>query len=137
MRKENKKVNRFFLNFTYALFLALGFQLITYLMPTQFVYLNTRLIFGTLESATISIVLLSLAALISIYFLIITTKSRRLITFLLAGLISNLFDRIFRGGVIDYIYIHGFPMFNIPDIAIVVTITLLAISGLNKLKSAD
>ena len=136
MRKENKKIDHFPLNIIYTLFLALGFQLITFLVPTEYVYVNKRLILGTFESGSIAIVLLSIAILISIYLLKSTARLQSLVAILLAGLVSNLFDRIFRGGVIDYISIGGFPMFNLPDIVIVIAIILLAISGVNKLKNA-
>lgn len=38
---------------------------------------------------------------------------------LVAGGLSNLIDRVFRGFVIDYIHIRGLPVFNIADLAIV------------------
>ncbi len=37
---------------------------------------------------------------------------------ILGGTISNLIDRAFRGAVIDYIAIRGFPTFNIADAAL-------------------
>ncbi len=49
----------------------------------------------------------------------------------LAGGASNLIDRVFYGGVVDYIdignIINGFPIFNIADCAIIVGLLLFAI----------
>lgn len=38
--------------------------------------------------------------------------------FLLAGGIGNIIDRIIHGKVIDFIYFHNFPVFNIADVFI-------------------
>lgn len=50
-------------------------------------------------------------------------------TFILAGLIGNLIDRIFYGYVVDYLQViligYSFPIFNLADIVIVVGIFLL------------
>ena len=48
---------------------------------------------------------------------------------ILSGSISNLFDRLFRGFVVDFIDVNifNFPNFNIADIAIVIGVFLLII----------
>ena len=51
---------------------------------------------------------------------------------MLAGAAGNLIDRLFNGGslsgrVVDFIHLHGWPVFNVADSAISVGTVLLAI----------
>jgi len=55
------------------------------------------------------------------------------------GIVGNLYDRLFRNHVIDFIYFHlhprggreiGFPAFNIADAAICTGVGLLLLAGL-------
>jgi len=48
---------------------------------------------------------------------------------LVGGAASNLIDRIFVGGVIDYISVWKFPVFNLADISIYVGLISLLLSG--------
>ena len=51
------------------------------------------------------------------------------IGFLLGGLLGNLFDRIFLGGVRDFIYFKfiNFPVFNVADIAVTIGTIMLIV----------
>ena len=50
----------------------------------------------------------------------IKKKTKILLTFALAGGISNIIDRIFRGAVVEFINFANFPPINIADICIVI-----------------
>ncbi len=86
------------------------------------------------------IIITSIATLMLLYFHLRMKKSSLLKTFLLAlvfgGAIGNLYDRIFRGYVVDFIdvYISNFhwPVFNLADTYI--TIALIAIFYLQIIK---
>ncbi len=47
-----------------------------------------------------------------------------LVFLFLAGVLSNLFDRIFRGFVVDYFDLGWWPVFNLADSLIVVSVLL-------------
>ena len=44
---------------------------------------------------------------------------------LFAGAIGNLIDRVFRGFVVDYVAVGGFPIFNLADACITIGVALL------------
>lgn len=77
-----------------------------------------------------NIIVLIIVSLIFLIFLIkyIEKEDKNIIkiflSFVLGGLLGNLFDRIFRKGVIDYlsfkIFNYYFPVFNLADIFIVI-----------------
>jgi signal peptidase II len=47
---------------------------------------------------------------------------------LIGGAAGNLIDRVTRGYVVDFVHLHGWPVFNVADIAVVVGVGLLVIS---------
>lgn len=57
----------------------------------------------------------------------IDMKTTIVIGMVLGGAVSNLADRIFRKGIIDFIKIYKIPTFNVADIAIVIGWILIII----------
>lgn len=51
---------------------------------------------------------------------------------LLAGALGNLVDRIARGYVVDFIYVHHWPVFNVADVLVVVGMGLFAIAKIRQ-----
>ena len=86
------------------------------------------LVAGNLLAITIAIILSAL-----LYWITPKTKTARVAFFvLLAGVLSNISDRISYGGVIDYIKIWFIPTFNLADIAIVVSIIIIGLELIKK-----
>ena len=54
---------------------------------------------------------------------------------LFGGIVGNLFDRIVRGFVIDYINVSFFSIFNLADIAITFGVVLLIIDNIKESKN--
>lgn len=54
---------------------------------------------------------------------------------LFGGILGNLFDRIVRGFVIDYINVSFFSIFNLADIAITFGVVLLIINNIKESKN--
>lgn len=97
---------------------------------------NTGAAFSMLAGAQwLFIVVTIVACVIMIYFIFskkfdLSKFSKISLSFILGGAIGNLIDRIFLGGVRDFIYFKSinFAIFNIADAFITVGAILLAIS---------
>jgi lipoprotein signal peptidase len=80
---------------------------------------NSQLIFGTLGDNAIAVGV----SLLLILILVISHKKGLIETapvyLIIAGAISNILDRIFYGGVVDYFALSFIPTFNLADICIV------------------
>ena len=118
------KKGKYFLLFLCSLVIL---QLVDYLMYKANLYqINSGFLFGffgnNLIAASTAVIFLIL-----FYFVIPKSKTTLLIfLFLSATVISNILDRIFYGGVIDYIRIWFIPVFNLADIIIVTSIVLIS-----------
>ncbi len=95
---------------------------------------NTGAAFSILTKNTILLILIGIIALNLIYFWLIkgkTLKKMETIIYgmLIGGIIGNLIDRLMHGYVIDYLDFTfiNFPVFNLADILIVVSIFTIII----------
>lgn len=96
---------------------------------------NSGAAFSVLEGNRIFLIIITLIALVGIYFLIRNKKYKKIETFIytliISGIIGNLIDRIIHGYVIDYIDFkllgNDMPIFNLADSLIVIGCILLLI----------
>lgn len=98
---------------------------------------NTGAAFSILSDNVVLLVGISLIALVLIYFYVLkkieyTIKNIFIYSLLIGGIIGNLIDRVVHGYVIDYISVnifgYHFPVFNLADIFIVISVLLLFVT---------
>ena len=122
-----KNVVLFFMNFGDSITVIKNFFYITLVG-------NTGAAFNILSSSTVLLIIISVIVLNVIYFCLI--KGKNLSNFeqisyglLIGGITGNLIDRVIHMQVIDYLdftfFGYNFPVFNLADIAIVVSIILI------------
>ena len=95
---------------------------------------NTGAAFSIFRSNTFLLIIVSFMALFLIYlFFIKNSKLNKLDIWLygalIGGILGNLCDRIFRGYVVDYLdfRLFNFPVFNLADSVIVISVILIMI----------
>jgi signal peptidase II len=126
----------------WALSLKDGGQVVVFESWWSFIYAENRGalwgIGGNFPEFYRKLIFLGISSLITLFivYLLLTYAENRLTRsvygFVLGGATGNLYDRFFRGFVIDFIDWHAgdyyhWPTFNIADAAIVVAVGLLAI----------
>lgn len=87
---------------------------------------NTGAAFGILKGKTFVLTIISI-----IFIILIIYKIKEIVNenyfwaaaLILGGAVSNLFDRVFYGFVIDFISVMSFPIFNFADSAITIGAT--------------
>ena len=130
-----KKYIKIFISVVILVFIEQIIKVFVLNHETSNIVKNTGIAFGIGQERTISIIITNLIILLIILrFLIkqiniMNMWSKISIALILAGGISNLVDRIFRGYVLDYIDINQiikFPIFNLADIYIVLGWILFA-----------
>ena len=85
---------------------------------------NTGTVFGIAQNNNAVFTLLSffIIVLLTVVFLLTTQKYSKIRfawKMIIAGGIGNIIDRIFRGYVVDYIFLKPFGVFNLADLMIV------------------
>ncbi|MFN4226928.1 MAG: signal peptidase II [Candidatus Ratteibacteria bacterium] len=89
---------------------------------------NKGIVFGLFssEKTKIFIIIFSLIAIFSIFFIVFKFEKYREFSLGLVtgGIIGNLIDRIKYGYVIDFINFHFFPVFNLADAFVTIGIIL-------------
>lgn len=97
---------------------------------------NTGAAWSILSGNVLLLIIISVLALVAIYYYLIKDKELNKIdivsySMLIGGIIGNLIDRIVHGYVIDYldfkIFNYNFPIFNIADTLIVISIIIIGI----------
>ncbi len=116
-----------FIDFGYSISIIKNFFSITLIG-------NTGGAFSIMSSNTLFLIFISIFALFFIYFYLIKNQNLNnynKITYgiLIGGVLGNLIDRLWHMQVIDYldftIFNYNFPVFNLADIAIVISIFLI------------
>lgn len=102
-------------------------------------YENEGIAFGFNKQNVSNIALTFLVLAIVIRFVVVqkknlTTKVTIFLSMIIAGGISNLIDRIFRGAVFDFIKLGDFPIFNLADIFIVIGWILFVIDLIKNIR---
>lgn len=87
---------------------------------SYFITFNQGIAFGVLSSDWWLIINLLILGVIFLF-----GKKKRGSSLMIGGGLSNIFDRITRGGVIDFIDIKVWPVFNLADIFICLGVILL------------
>jgi signal peptidase II len=93
---------------------------------------NTGSAFGLFKGINLFFILFSIIVIVIILYFIKRIKENEkalqlAVGLLLGGTIGNLMDRIFHGSVIDFIDFRIWPVFNIADSAVTISVALLII----------
>ena len=94
--------------------------------------LNQNFVFGWSLSKAMIIIFASVTIVALFFFLIQTVRKQReemffLYLLIILGAFSNLLDRLLYGGVVDFIDLYFFPVFNLADIMITAGVILLVV----------
>lgn len=89
--------------------------------------LNTGVTFGFFPEANTAMIALSIVAIALIVYVMRSSQHTEFfgLALVLTGVASNGVDRVLLGGVVDYVRIGSFPVFNLADALIIAGVALL------------
>jgi len=132
----NKKILRDNKLIFYGLLIVFVDQVLKRLFISEFpslVLINSTLAFGiNFANPLILNILAILLFLFAVYFFQNKKILSLPVVLILSGAVSNLFDRIYLGGVVDYIDLKIWPSFNLADALIFTGSVLLVLRLLKK-----
>lgn len=102
-------------------------QISKYIVVNNFYFIkNTGAAWGILKGSNYILIIVSF--LVIFYALRYFSYHPVALSILLGGVLGNLYDRIFRGYVVDFININlfNYPLFNLADAFITISMMLLA-----------
>lgn len=116
--------NNFRFLLIFSLVIASILQIAAFLVYMNLSFtLNPNFIFGLVQGNVLAIIT---SMIILLLMLIFSNKFLNLgLVMVVAGLISNVADRFFYGGIIDYFKIWIIPTFNLADVLIIIGIILI------------
>lgn len=93
---------------------------------------NTGAAFGILQGRNTALIFISIAVLALLWRPLIASQGHERWAYLLlcAGILGNFIDRVVHKGVIDFISIGNFPVFNIADMLITLSILYLVATAM-------
>ncbi|MBN2407231.1 MAG: signal peptidase II [Elusimicrobia bacterium] len=96
---------------------------------------NTGIAFSFFRGNNTALIWTNILVIAFLLFLLLTDKTHKkpvytAYGFILGGALSNLWDRFFYGGVIDYIDLKVFPVFNVADTSISVGAVIIGLGVL-------
>jgi len=107
---------------------------------------NFGISFGLFSGLFPSWFFILIGCMIIIFLFSLLLKSKNILeklgyTFILAGALGNILDRVINGFVIDFIYIHYkdfyWPAFNFADIYISIGVLIILLQMINDLRKRD
>ena len=113
-------------NFGLFLFVILILRVITrfFVFSTDYA-LNSKMCFGLYLNNAVAAAILALFFVVFAIWYYFKPKYQLPILLIEVGILSNLMDRIFFDGVVDYLNFWFIPTFNLADVLIVIGIVLL------------